>query len=55
LPFVDVASLKKSNIIDGYIVYKRHKTGQPLAVKIEAHIFLHKNRFFRLPFFRHFQ
>ena len=55
MPFVDVASLKKSNIIDGYIVYKRHKTGQPLAVKIEAHIFLHKNRFFRLPFFRHFQ
>jgi len=34
MPFVDVAFLKYENIINGYICYSRHKTGQPLKVKI---------------------
>lgn len=35
MSFVDMAFLKKSDIKDGYIVYRRHKTDQQLFVKIE--------------------
>jgi integrase len=34
MPFVDMAYLKYSNIINGYVCYSRHKTGQPLKIKI---------------------
>ena len=36
MPFVDVAFLQKKQIIDGYIEYHRHKTCQPIRVKVEA-------------------
>ena len=35
MPFVDLAFLKKSQVKDGYIDYRRHKTGQHIRVKIE--------------------
>lgn len=34
MSFIDAAFLKKSNIINGIIVYRRHKTGQQLYIKI---------------------
>ncbi len=34
MPFVDMAYLTYDNIVNGYICYSRHKTGQPLKVKI---------------------
>lgn len=36
MPFVDIAYLRKSNIKDGFILYARHKTGQPIRVAILA-------------------
>lgn len=36
MTFVDVAYLRKSDIRDGIITYRRQKTGQRLMVKIEA-------------------
>lgn len=35
MPFVDLAFLRRSQIKNGYIVYSRRKTGQPIRVKIE--------------------
>ncbi|SNU04725.1 Site-specific recombinase XerD [Prevotellaceae bacterium MN60] len=35
MPFVDLAFLKQSQVKDGYIEYRRHKTGQRVKVKIE--------------------
>ena len=35
MPFVDLAFLKKGQVKDGYIDYRRHKTGQHIRVKIE--------------------
>lgn len=35
MPFVDLAFLRRSQVKDGYIEYCRHKTGQPVRVKIE--------------------
>ncbi len=35
MPFVDLAFLKLSNIVDGRIQYGRHKTGKPMSIKIE--------------------
>jgi integrase len=34
MAYVDVISLKKDNLTEGYIFYKRQKTGQPLSIKI---------------------
>ncbi len=34
MPFVDIACLKASNIENGTIRYKRHKTGQPITVTL---------------------
>lgn len=34
MPFVDIAYLKRSNLKNGYILYARHKTGQPIRVAI---------------------
>lgn len=34
MSFIDAAFLKKSNIINGVIVYRRHKTGRQLQIKI---------------------
>lgn len=34
MPFVDMAHLKLENVRDGYIIYERHKTGEPICVKI---------------------
>lgn len=35
MPFIDVAFLKKSKIVDGYISYNRRKTDQLVQIKIE--------------------
>ena len=35
MAFVDIAYLKKGDIINGYIRYNRHKTGQTLFIKVE--------------------
>ena len=35
MPFVDLAFLRKSQIVDGQIVYHRHKTGQRVTVRLE--------------------
>lgn len=35
MSFVDMTYLKKSDVRDGYLYYKRHKTGQQLVVKWE--------------------
>lgn len=35
MPFVDMAYLKKSDLRNGVLTYRRKKTGQPLAVKWE--------------------
>jgi len=36
MSFVDMANLRKSNIINGYIIYARSKTRQLLSIKIEV-------------------
>ena len=38
MAFVDMANLKKSNIKHGCIWYSRHKTSQPLCIRIESEI-----------------
>lgn len=38
MAFVDMAHLKKSNIKQGHIYYFRHKTHQPLTVRVESEI-----------------
>lgn len=38
MSFVDMAYLKKADIINGYIVYCRHKTNQQLKIKLEKDI-----------------
>lgn len=35
MPFVDMAFLKKSQVVDGYILYQRHKTNQRISIRIE--------------------
>lgn len=35
MAFVDMATLKKNDITDGYIFYRRHKTGTPLSIRME--------------------
>ena len=35
MAFVDIAYLRRSDIRDGYIAYRRHKTGRPLTVRLE--------------------
>ena len=35
MSFIDLAFLKRENIVGEYIIYNRHKTGQSLTVKIE--------------------
>ena len=35
MPFVDLAFLRKAQVKEGYIDYRRHKTGQRIRVKIE--------------------
>jgi site-specific recombinase XerD len=34
MAYVDVISLKKENLREGYILYNRQKTGQPISIKI---------------------
>lgn len=36
IPFIDLAHLRKSDIRDGVLYYRRSKTGQPLAVTLEV-------------------
>lgn len=38
MAFIDIANLKKENILNGNIVYKRHKTNIRLCVRIEKEI-----------------
>lgn len=35
MPFIDLAFLRKNQIIDGNIVYYRHKTGQKVTIRLE--------------------
>lgn len=35
MPFIDLSFMRKTDIKDGYIVYRRHKTGQLVKVRIE--------------------
>ena len=35
MPFIDLAFLRKAQVKNGYIEYRRHKTGQRIKVKIE--------------------
>ncbi len=35
MSFIDIAFLRKENIVNGTIIYSRHKTGQTLAIQIE--------------------
>ena len=35
MPFVDLANLRKQNFQGGFIVYKRHKTHQPIRIPVE--------------------
>jgi len=35
IPFIDIAFMKKDNIKDGYLIYKRHKTQQKISIKLE--------------------
>ena len=35
IPFIDIAFMKKDNIKDGYLIYKRHKTRQKISIKLE--------------------
>lgn len=36
MPFVDMAYLTKSQIHDGYLVYRRHKTGRRIRIKLQG-------------------
>lgn len=47
IPFVDMAYLKKSNISDGYITYRRKKTGTKMDVKLERQLKMIIGRFAR--------
>ncbi len=38
MSFIDMAYLKRANIVNGTIRYNRRKTGQPLAVRIEPSV-----------------
>lgn len=35
MPFIDVAFLKKSQLAGGFMTYNRHKTDQPVRIKLE--------------------
>ncbi len=34
MPFIDIALLKKADLAGGFLTYRRHKTGQPLHIKL---------------------
>lgn len=36
IPFIDLAHLKRSDVRDGLLRYRRSKTGQPLTIRLEA-------------------
>lgn len=38
MSFIDMAFLRKSQVRDGYILYKRHKTQQEIRIKLEPYI-----------------
>ncbi|MEG0700383.1 MAG: site-specific integrase [Muribaculaceae bacterium] len=35
MPFIDIAFLRKSHIVNGYLTYNRHKTNQKISIKLE--------------------
>ena len=35
MPFIDIAFLRKSQVCNGFICYQRHKTHQPIHIRIE--------------------
>lgn len=39
MPFVDMAFLKKEQLREGYLVYRRHKTGKQVVVKLDARMY----------------
>ena len=34
MPFIDLAHLRKQDVIGNYIIYSRHKTGRQMTVRI---------------------
>lgn len=46
MAFIDIAYLKKKNLVNGYIVYNRKKTGQQLVVKWENNMANIMNKYF---------
>ncbi len=38
MSFIDMAYLKKTDLINGYVVYRRRKTGQQLSIKWSMHM-----------------
>lgn len=36
MPFVDLANLRKSDLRNGYLMVRRHKTGMPLSVAVDS-------------------
>lgn len=45
MPFVDIAHLRETQIKNGYIDYRRHKTGQRVCVKLEPPMLRIINRY----------
>ena len=39
MPFVDMAFLKKEQLREGYLVYRRHKTGKQVVVKLDTRMY----------------
>ena len=39
MPFVDMAFLKKEQLREGYLVYRRHKTGKQVVVKLDNRMY----------------
>lgn len=46
MPFIDLAHLRKTDVMQGTITYLRHKTGKPIVVEVppEARLLLNKYR-----------
>lgn len=45
MSFVDMANLKKKDVVDGYITYSRKKTGQRLSVEVEPELKVILNKY----------
>ena len=36
IPFIDLANLRKVDLRNGYLTIRRHKTGMPLSITVDA-------------------